>query len=269
MTALSAGELAFYRESLKRDCRCDGRDLCDVRPFSIEQGSLLFPNALYSASISIPDSKTSILIGINANIVPKGENTDPEDYFKLEIELAHQRSARDDAERFSQTTIAEIEDLLKKLFVSKLDFSVLLLFEGKLHWAIECSVFVIGDLQANDIDYVFKGLKTAVSNCRFPKVNVSFNNWTDEFSYEVTGEEVALFGQMNLPTALVIGEIEGRLVLDLTAQELQAVDSYYIVALDSKGTVTDIEKMDGSAVSINRLGNVISLLMNMRQLLIK
>jgi len=43
-----------------------------------------------------------------------------------------------------------------------------------------------------------------VSHCLFPKVVVSFNTWSEEYNYEVTGEEQPLFHRKKLPVALVV-----------------------------------------------------------------
>jgi exosome complex RNA-binding protein Rrp42 (RNase PH superfamily) len=230
---------------------------------------MLFPNALYSASVVVPDSKTSIIIGINANIVPKDEVFALDDYFQLEINSESTRNRKEAEMTLSKMTTSEIQDLLKKLFVSRLNFSVLDLFDAKLHWAIQCHVFVIGELQISDLDYIFRAVREAVGHTKFPKVAVNFNTWSEEYNYEITGEDMTLFDQASLPLALVAGEIDGRVVLDLSAHEVLAVDSYYVVAIDAEKTITDIEKIDGNPVSVNKLGNFISLLMSMAQNLVK
>lgn len=47
----------------------DGRGLADFREIEFLENELLFPNSLYGVKVNVPDSKNSILFGINANIV--------------------------------------------------------------------------------------------------------------------------------------------------------------------------------------------------------
>jgi len=268
MTNLSTGELSFFRESLRNNCRLDGRELCDIRPFIIEHNAMLFPNALYGLTLNVPDSRNSIMIGINANIVLTKDTFLIDDYITLSVVPSNQRVIKESENTSVKTVVSEIEDLLRKFILSRIDLTALSLHQNKLHWQIECTLFVVGQLQLNDLDYLFKGLKTGLLNCRFPKVNINYNQWTEEFSYEVTGESQLLLLNCKVPTVLIVGEIEGRVVLDMTREELETVDSYYIVAMDAEEGITDIEKLEGNAVTLNRLGSVVSILMNMKQVLV-
>lgn len=268
MSNLSNGELAFFRESLRNNCRVDGRELCDIRSFSVDHNSMLFPNALYGLTLKVPDSRNSIMIGLNANIVLKKETFSVDDYINLSVIPSNQKLLKDSENNSAKIVISEIEDLLRKFILSRIDLSVLSLHDDKLHWQIDCALFVVGQLQLNDLDYLFKSLKLALLNCRFPKVNINYNNWTEEFSYEVSGESQLLLLNCKMPTVLVVGEIEGRVVLDMTRDEIEAVDSYYVVAMDLEEGITDIEKLDGNTVTLNRLGSVVSILMNMKHVLV-
>ena len=57
-----------------------------------------------------------------------------------------------------------------------------------------------------------------------------------------------------MPNLFIVGEFKGQLVLDLSKEEIESVDSFYIVAYDYQGKMTDIEKLDGNSTNINRLG---------------
>lgn len=90
---LSEGEKQFVKESLTNKVRIDGRTMSDFREVEIQHETMLFPNALYGVKVNIPDSKNSILIGLNASVVNLGAIQEEvvfeqEKLFKIEIKCA-------------------------------------------------------------------------------------------------------------------------------------------------------------------------------------
>jgi exosome complex RNA-binding protein Rrp42 (RNase PH superfamily) len=265
MSEISQAEMSFYKESLRNDCRYDGRNLCDFRPVVFTENALLFPNALHGVKVSVPDSKSSLMIGINADIVETKMSDDgtPIDDVYIEIELHTSGSKNTRAADTEQSsTMKEIKDLIQKFIIKNINTDKLKLFENKLHWKIVCDIYLVGKLFLNDVDYIFKGIRACFSNCLFPKVHVNFNSWNEEYTYEIVGNEV-FFTKEAFPSVYVVGEIDGNVVLDLSKEELASVDSYYILALNHLGDIIDIEKLDGNPVSINKLGSIVSKLMQL------
>ena len=262
MIEISDAEIAFYKESLRKACRFDGRNLCDFRPLSLVEDSLLFPNALYGVRISIPDSKTCLMLAINADIVEtkfSEEGTPVDDtYIEIELHSSASKYSRESAAAAQAATLREIKDLIQKFVIRNIDVRRLKLYEDKLHWRVQCDIYIVGQLYLSDVDHIFKGLRACFANCRFPRVAVSFNSWSEEYSYEILGTDEQLFARDALPLVFVVGEIEGKVVMDLSREELRAVDSYYILALSSEGDIVDIEKLDGNPVAINKLGSIVS-----------
>ena len=66
---MSFEEKEFIVTCLNNKIRIDGRGLTDFRETQFQQETLLFPNALYGVKVVIPDSKNSLMIGLNAKII--------------------------------------------------------------------------------------------------------------------------------------------------------------------------------------------------------
>ena len=261
MIEISEAEITYYKESLRSECRYDGRNLCDFRLVAFTEDALLFPNALYGVRVSIPDSKSSLMIAINADIVETklDDRGLPIEESFIEIDLHTSGSKRQNDANVEQTaTMKEMKDLIQKFIIKNINTQKLKLYEDKLHWRIACDIYLVGKLYLNDVDYIFKGIRACFSNCRFPKVLVNFNSWTEEYTYEIVSNDEVLFTKDLFPSVYVVGEIEGRVVLDLSKEELQAVDSYYILALNHLGDIIDIEKLDGNPIGINKLGSFVA-----------
>lgn len=255
---ISQGEIEYLKECLRNQVRYDGRGLCNIRESMISGDQTLFPNALHGVRVDIPDSKTSFLIGINGNIEVKPEDAilDKTDY--VAIELKASTESLDYEERMRQeNNIKEMKDILRKFIVDCINEQPLKLDGDKVYWSIVCDVFVVGLINLNDFDYLIKGIRKCFTQCMFPKVAVSYNNWNEEYSYEILNTSVQLFTEKDFPSVFLIGEFNGKVVLDMSKEELHAVDSYYIVTINSKGRLINFEKLDGKLVEINKLAVVI------------
>ena len=54
----------------------------------------------------------------------------------------------------------------------------------------------------------------------------------------------------------------------MTREELECVDSYYLIAYDSQGQLMDIEKLDGRLVNVNSVGSFIHQVLCLGKILI-
>ena len=264
---ISPEEIEFYKKTLELEKRYDGRNLCDFREYKIEKDTLIFPNALYGVKITIPNSKNEILIAINGDIKitktptekkneekPKIESNE-KSFLTLEIKTSSEPNNELKRQK-QQNILTEIEDLLKKFLLKNLNSSKLQISE-KVNWEIICDIFVIGELTLNELDYIIKGIKECLLNCKFPNVSVNYNNWNDEYSYDIIKGFSILFEKNDIPYIFIIGEYKGKIVLDMSKEEMESVNGYYIVAIGSDGELKDLEKLDGNLVKVNRLGGFI------------
>ena len=259
---ISPEEIEFYKKTLELEKRYDGRNLCDFREYKIEKDTLIFPNALYGVKITIPNSKNEILIAINGDIKitktptekkneekPKIESNE-KSFLTLEIKTSSEPNNELKRQK-QQNILTEIEDLLKKFLLKNLNSSKLQISE-KVNWEIICDIFVIGELTLNELDYIIKGIKECLLNCKFPNVSVNYNNWNDEYSYDIIKGFSILFEKNDIPYIFIIGEYKGKIVLDMSKEEMESVNGYYIVAIGSDGELKDLEKLDGNLVKVNR-----------------
>ena len=256
---VSEGELVYYREGLRNGVRFDGRALCDTRESIVIAEEKLFPNALYGVKVDIPDSKSSFLIAINGDIeISEGdEQTDRNRLIEVEIKTST------DSDSFRDKTaqadkLNEIKACVKEYLINFINVDQFYLKEKKVYWKLVCDVFVVGSINLSDFDFLIRGIRTCLLHVKFPKVNVSFNQWSEEYTYEMLNEEISFFSEDNLPFACLVGEINGKVVVDMTRQELYAVDSYYIAVISSEGNLLNVEKFDGKSVSLTKMATVYS-----------
>lgn len=280
---ISPEEIQFYKKTLELDKRYDGRNLCEFREYKIEKDTLIFPNALYGIKITIPNSQNKILIALNGDIkttdpsnkekIPNPEKAKKkisekkQNYLKLEIKTSSVPETPKKALK-QENTLKEIEDLLKKFLLKNLNTSKLQITEN-VHWEIICDIFVIGDLYLNELDYIIKGIKKSLLNCKFPNLSVNYNNWNNEFSYDIIEGSSLLFDFKDIPFIFVVGEFKGKIVLDMSREEIESVNGYYVVGVDWQGRVRDVEKLDGNCVKVNMLGGFIGRLVGVAKELIK
>ncbi len=192
----------------------------------------------------MPDSGNTYIFAFNAEIWIKDKDEadeesqeivfDTENYLKLEIKSSSENlNSKDDK---NSANIQEIEDLLKMFLTKNLkeeNFQI----KDKVYWRVYCDIFVLGSLFLNEFNYLIKGIKTGLVNCKFPKTQISKNNWNDEYSYEIIEGQTTLFTQQDLPSIFLIGENQGNIVMDMSLIELHAVNSFYIVAYDKQGVL--------------------------------
>ena len=242
----------FVRRSLASNVRLDGRELHESRELIMCKDIALFPTALQGVKIEVPDSKTSLMIGLNAEIflVSDGKKAELKDLVELEVKSTISRTIGEDPE------FAEIEAVASKFLLSRLDIEKLKISDN-VHWKIFLDVLVVGDLYLCDLDYLFEGLTETLCTAEFPNVRVSFNSWSEEHVYETLEDSKALFNREDMLTVKVIGEIDSKIVLDMNNDELRSVDSFYVVSVNQKGDITCIEKLDGQAIDVNKLSMVL------------
>lgn len=266
---ISQGEIQYFKECLKNQIRYDGRGLCDVRESMIHSDQTLFPNALHGVRVDIPDSKSSFLIGINGSIEIKPQDTILEKTDFVSIELKASTESLEYEERVRQeNNIKEMKDILRKFIIECINIEPLKLEGDVVYWNVICDIFVVGLINLNDFDYLIKGIRRCFTECRFPKISVSYNNWNEEYSYEILNNNVQLFMENDFPYVFLIGEYNGKIVLDMNREELHAVDSFYIVTVDCNGKLINFEKLDGKLVEINKLALVIRRIVEVSQLLL-
>ena len=256
---ISEAELVYYRQCLRNGVRFDGRALSDTRESIMTKEEKLFPNALYGVKVDIPDSKTSFLIAINGDI-EIGEGEEETDRNRLiEVEIKTSNDTDNFRDKTAQTDkLNEIKACVREYLINFLNIDLFYLKEKKVYWKVVCDVFVVGSINLSDFDFLIKGIRTCFLNVRFPKVNVSYNQWSEEYTYEMLNEEISFFDEDSVPFACLIGETDGKVVVDMTKEELQAVDSYYIVVISDEGKLLNIEKFSGKSVGLTKLATVYS-----------
>ena len=248
---LSNGEISLIQDSISMGLRLDGRSCGEFRDYSISQGSFLFPQALYGLQLHVPNSSCKISIGVNAEIKEKLENQSKssEEYLKIQLKTA---GIQETNSLLDQVT--ELEALLSSHIASNIDCKVLDLYDGKLYWMVLCDLYIIGEVSLSIFNYLYRAVKEALINCRFPSLTISYNNWNEKYSYEVEALDKKLFQPSCFPFVYMIGEFGGNLIFDFTEEELKAMNTIYICVANKSNNAISLEKLDGKPISVNKLG---------------
>lgn len=88
-------------------------------------------------------------------------------------------------------------------------------------------------------------------------MRVGFNSLNDRFSFEILPKSGKLFEESEMPLVFMLGELDGRILVDMTSVEMKAVDSLYIASFRRDGGLVGIRKVDGRPVSLGIINSVI------------
>lgn len=244
---------AFMRGMLAAGTRYDGRGLTDVRRATVSRDATLFPTAVEGLRLELPDSGAAVLVGLSAEVLALAEERAPAAAELVRLELKSTAAGQ----REPPAELAELTGLVERFLLERLPAERLRL-APRAHWRLFLDVLVVGALTLADLDWLFAALRLALLSARLPRVRVSFNAWREEFVYETMEESAAPFLAADLPVVRLVGELEGRLVLDLHADELRAVDAWFVVAVGAEGALRAVEKLDGRPRDPQRVAVVLA-----------
>jgi exosome complex RNA-binding protein Rrp42 (RNase PH superfamily) len=280
---------------LQKGLRMDGRSLTDRRDFILEESERLQTNSLHGCRIQNPETGNWIYFSLTGQIAKESPS------IKLQIQYpkvlsssgkSHQKVPRSEAKigsiinssleqpakRFHEVGIeensevnasdsqtSELKCFIESLLISKLDLKELELEGQPCSWHLILNVFSLSPLGLHDLDYLLFGLRHTLVNVDMPMVSVSLNALSKQFTFEVLSDTKKIFKKNELPTIFLIGEIKGNLLVDLSAEELEVVDSLYVASFRKNGVLREIQKVDGRPV---QMGVVNRVLMMTRRLVV-
>lgn len=277
--------LPKIKSCLESGLRLDGRSLTERRNFLLQESERLQTNSLYGCRIQNPETGNWIYFSLTGRI----EREEPE--IKLQIEYPESVDGQKSKKRVNRrdTQIAkifnfsmnpqakrffdisgdqiessaqdaqssELKSLIEALLLSKLDLSSLKLDSYSCSWHLTLNIFSLSPLALHDLDYLLFGLSHLLISVKMPLLSVSFNALSKQFTFEVLSDTFSLFEKKDLPTIFLIGEVQGNLLVDLTSEELQVVDSLYVASFRKNGVLREIQKVDGKPVQMGIVNRVL------------
>lgn len=281
--------LSKIRNCLENGLRLDGRSLTERRQFVLEESERLQTNSLFGCRIQNPETGNWIyfsLIGRIAREEPdiklQIEYPEPVDnsraarkrpktvdgklgcVFNSALQVSHKRFFDVGTDDFQKATgqdakTSELKCFVESLLLSKLDLSRLSLDSYSCSWHLTLNVFSLSALALHDLDYLLFGLGHVLLSVQIPSVSVSLNALSKQFTFEVLSDTFCLFEKCDLPTIFLIGEVKGHLMVDLTSEELDVVDSLYVASFRKNGVLREIQKVDGKPVKMAVVNRVFSM----------
>jgi len=218
--------------------RLDGRGLTDYRPIQIERG--IIEKAEGSARVRL--GKTEVMVGIKIDIGEPFSDRPNEGVLTTNAEFVPLASPEFEAGPPGEDSVELARVVDRGIRESKaIDLEKLCIIPGKKVFVIFIDIYVLNH-DGNLIDASALAALAALTNTKI-------------FKYEIKGEEVEIksgFKQLpliNLPVAVTIADIGGRLVVDPWLDEEEIMNARLTISFDKDGKICAMQKGGSGTLS--------------------
>ncbi|MEM4245599.1 MAG: exosome complex protein Rrp42 [Candidatus Nanoarchaeia archaeon] len=218
---------------IEKNLRVDGRALDKYRDIVIEYG-VSSKSAEGSARVTIGD--TIVVAGVKFEVGEPFPDKPDEGTIVVNAELLPLSSPEFESGPPDVQSIELARVVDRGIRESKaIDFKKLCIKEGEKVWLIFIDIYPINDA-GNLFDAAALAAFAAVKDARFPK----YDEQLDKVVYdERTDKKLPL---ENLPVACTVIKINGKLLVDPTTEEEQAMDARLTVATLENGNICAMQK---------------------------
>uniref|UniRef100_A0A8C4VKK2 Exosome complex component RRP43 n=1 Tax=Gopherus evgoodei TaxID=1825980 RepID=A0A8C4VKK2_9SAUR len=243
--------VGFALESLKENCRPDGRELGEFRTTTVNIGSITTADG--SALVKL--GNTTVICGIKAEFAqPPAESTN-KGYIVPNVDLPPLCSSRfrpgppgEEAQAASQFIADVIEN---SEIIMKEDLCIA---HGKLAWVLYCD-FICLDYDGNILDACTFALLAALKNVQLPKVTINEETGLAEVDLKQTNP-------LNIrkhPVATSFAVFDDTiLIVDPTAEEEDLATGTVTIVMDEEGRLCSVHKPGGSGLTAAKLQDCIT-----------
>eukprot|EP01117_Protostelium_nocturnum_P009149 TRINITY_DN3275_c0_g1_i2.p1 TRINITY_DN3275_c0_g1~~TRINITY_DN3275_c0_g1_i2.p1 ORF type:complete len:289 (+),score=117.75 TRINITY_DN3275_c0_g1_i2:201-1067(+) len=236
MFKISEAEREFLIGGINSNCRNDGRNRLDFRPFKVKTGILNQTNG----SSRVLLSNTDVLVGIKCEVGDPDPHFPSQGRIHVSVECCPSASPEFEgrgAESLNNELTLVIERIVKDN--SALDLSQLCILSGKVVWNVYIDVMVLNS-GGNLFDAISLATRSALENTDIPKVEV--NEEAEEFDVSDDPDDFTKLNVENVPISVTFTKIGNGYVVDSTIEEELCMSARLTVAVNKRGNICTIQK---------------------------
>mmetsp|Transcript_118357 Transcript_118357/g.315000 ORF Transcript_118357/g.315000 Transcript_118357/m.315000 type:complete len:287 (-) Transcript_118357:97-957(-) len=241
---ISEAERRFLLDGVAQGLRNDGRGCYDYRRISFETGPI--PSA--TGSCRLRAGETDLLVGVKCDMTKPRPQRPDAGHFQISVECATSVSIALTEGWNAEDWGRQLSVLLESLCAgdSVIDRRALCVVPGLFAWEVSVDVLVLTS-GGNLLDSLSLALCAALGETLLPNVEVSEAMEEGEvvqLTVDDRPEAGRAFPLRRLPLCVTVAQLQGRLLLDVTAEEELCADAMLCVVVDAKcGDVLGLHKL--------------------------